>query len=413
MQLCWSDQPLQRPSLRQLRIMLLHLMSNKIDTNSAAFDRKWNQLLPRRPPQVTNVPGAMMRNTPPLTAMPPGGALAAKKTGFDSDFTRLDASLLTQIGSLKSDSETSLDDRTVSITSAVNELSLEAELSALAGNRSNDALQKTDNSLSLEQELAASSNNELSQGDKSSPSMPTNENVIAEVHMNSKAAGDMRKLNQDDTNSHSLALLDLSATHLPPNQALVTSTPKKNKDDSGDTYETVMQTDSTLYKTALTSQPNISQPDEWAQQEQKKFAAMLKTVTSFDGEDFDMSSLTESDSENSVLDHILEGEMTMTELGRDQAGTHPYIKTNMDGKDVLEGTGVPTTVNMTSSSEKTDTTTVTEETDTGNVTRSTDRTDDTDIVNKKPESVNGTNSLDVTDTADSAVTAVKTGTETE
>ena len=438
MQLCWCDQPQQRPSLRQLRIMLLHLMSNKINTNSAAFDRKWNQLLPRRPPQVTNVGGTVTRNTPPLTAVPPSGTAGTSKTGLDSEFTQLDASLLTQVGSLQSDSDISIDDRTVSIQSPVNELSLEAELSVLAGNRHNDSPRKTDNTLSLERELAASSNNEPSRGDEGSSSKPPRENAIAEVHKSNKAAGDTRKPRHDDSKSDSQASLDMSNTHPPLNHALTTSTPKKNMDDSGDTYETVMQTDSTLYRTALTSQRSISQSEEWEQQEQKKFAAMLKTVTSFDGDDFDLSSMTESDSENSVLDQVLDGEMTMTGQAR------PVT----EGADTSESTGVKTVMNMsgkpdaaTTDTNRTDmvmvtdvsdeTDTVTAESDrTAAVTDTSDRpdmtnvmdtldktdkekvmslkcsTDGTDVITEKREPANGTDSLDVTDTT------VKTHTET-
>lgn len=46
MELCWLD-PAQRPSLRELRIMLLHLQSSKDELDTHAFDQKWNQLLPR------------------------------------------------------------------------------------------------------------------------------------------------------------------------------------------------------------------------------------------------------------------------------------------------------------------------------------------------------------------------------
>jgi len=50
MSLCWLA-PAQRPSLRELRIMLLHLRSSRdeLDTSTLGdFDRKWNQLMPRQ-----------------------------------------------------------------------------------------------------------------------------------------------------------------------------------------------------------------------------------------------------------------------------------------------------------------------------------------------------------------------------
>ena len=46
MQMCWVE-PTQRPSLRELRIMLLHLRSSKDAVDTTAFDVKWNQLKPR------------------------------------------------------------------------------------------------------------------------------------------------------------------------------------------------------------------------------------------------------------------------------------------------------------------------------------------------------------------------------
>ena len=50
MQFCWGE-PSARPSLRELRIMLLHLLSRKTETDTSAFDQKWNQLLPKKTPQ--------------------------------------------------------------------------------------------------------------------------------------------------------------------------------------------------------------------------------------------------------------------------------------------------------------------------------------------------------------------------
>ena len=50
-QLCLSD-PEQRPSLRQVRILLLHLLASKGSSQSSLFDQKWNQLMPKKPAQV-------------------------------------------------------------------------------------------------------------------------------------------------------------------------------------------------------------------------------------------------------------------------------------------------------------------------------------------------------------------------
>lgn len=53
MELCWLS-PVQRPSLRELRIMLLHLQSTRDDLDTLAFDQKWNQLLPRHHAEMHN-----------------------------------------------------------------------------------------------------------------------------------------------------------------------------------------------------------------------------------------------------------------------------------------------------------------------------------------------------------------------
>lgn len=48
--MCWQDSPGNRASLRELRIMLLHLHSaSRGDPDTASFDQKWNQLMPRQP----------------------------------------------------------------------------------------------------------------------------------------------------------------------------------------------------------------------------------------------------------------------------------------------------------------------------------------------------------------------------
>jgi len=48
MQMCWQASPGNRASLRELRIMLLHLHSaSRGDPDTTSFDQKWNQLMPR------------------------------------------------------------------------------------------------------------------------------------------------------------------------------------------------------------------------------------------------------------------------------------------------------------------------------------------------------------------------------
>jgi len=47
--MCWQDSPGSRASLRELRIMLLHLHSaSRGDPDTTSFDQKWNQLMPRQ-----------------------------------------------------------------------------------------------------------------------------------------------------------------------------------------------------------------------------------------------------------------------------------------------------------------------------------------------------------------------------
>lgn len=65
--LCWQA-PAQRPSLRELRIMLLHLRSSRDDDSALGgddtdFDRKWNQLMPR---QMVSSGGAVPGHLSPI-----------------------------------------------------------------------------------------------------------------------------------------------------------------------------------------------------------------------------------------------------------------------------------------------------------------------------------------------------------
>lgn len=53
MEMCWMA-PAQRPSLRELRIMLLHLQSSKDELDALAFDQKWSQLMPRHSATMHN-----------------------------------------------------------------------------------------------------------------------------------------------------------------------------------------------------------------------------------------------------------------------------------------------------------------------------------------------------------------------
>jgi len=127
MSLCWLS-PAQRPSLRELRIMLLHLKSSRDDQETAEFDRRWNQLMPRSPAAVPTAltavigshdddeeaemnfslaPPVQPKPDIPTTIMPmvhglpsPGIHAHVRPGSFDSEFSsELNASLLAQAGS--------------------------------------------------------------------------------------------------------------------------------------------------------------------------------------------------------------------------------------------------------------------------------------------------------------------------
>lgn len=51
MEMCWRYEPSERPTVRELRIMLLHLVSSKHQGDLDFFEEKWNQLKPK---QVSN-----------------------------------------------------------------------------------------------------------------------------------------------------------------------------------------------------------------------------------------------------------------------------------------------------------------------------------------------------------------------
>ena len=160
MELCWLE-PSQRPSLRELRIMLLHLQSSKDELDGVSFDQKWNQLMPRHAPSLElqsdsvdydlaaqdktfNLYNQKSTNsTIPRIATRDFDDLRLSSDfyhrSFDSDFSELNASLLAQAGSLQpslmslSRLDSPLEDSVPehlrsSLAFPVNELSLETEL---------------------------------------------------------------------------------------------------------------------------------------------------------------------------------------------------------------------------------------------------------------------------------------------
>jgi len=149
MEMCWHAIPGQRASLRELRIMLLHLRSAARDNpeTSADFDQKWNQLMPRRAafnhaePRSTTVDIHTVSSNDLDVDL---GTLSGstRPVSFDSDFSEFNTSVSAQAGSLQPSiwsasvtpdsaglaSDVSYQRESLAVTSPINEMSLAAEL---------------------------------------------------------------------------------------------------------------------------------------------------------------------------------------------------------------------------------------------------------------------------------------------
>jgi len=126
MQMCWQASPGNRASLRELRIMLLHLHSaSRGDPDTTSFDQKWNQLMPRQVlPSAEDISGnspAHGQTVVDVVDIDLGtpGANSARPVVFESDFLEVNTSS-NHIRPLADDTK-----------SPVNEMSLAAELGAL------------------------------------------------------------------------------------------------------------------------------------------------------------------------------------------------------------------------------------------------------------------------------------------
>lgn len=154
--------PAQRPSLRELRIMLLHLQSSKDELDALAFDQKWSQLMPRHSATMHNSIATIESHD--ITVLPleedeefyyRGGMLGGSIMGefralhsrdafqplrMDSRFSELDPALLVHSGEFQSNLlpwatfESSPQDLTLHREELrqipIRELSLEAEFRA-------------------------------------------------------------------------------------------------------------------------------------------------------------------------------------------------------------------------------------------------------------------------------------------
>lgn len=130
--MCWQASPGNRASLRELRIMLLHLHSaSRGDPDTASFDQKWNQLMPRQMLPSADGPSASNDNSSArpqtidvvdidlATVSASSAAPAAFKSAFGESNT---SSLHVQPLALSASDEGN---------HAANEMSLETEFGAL------------------------------------------------------------------------------------------------------------------------------------------------------------------------------------------------------------------------------------------------------------------------------------------
>lgn len=153
MQRCWLE-PTQRPSVRELLIMLLHLQTQTDQSDMSEFDQKWNQLMPRQnldnfhtfvnagtaATADQNYAQSISNGTITTIAYSDGSDISGipevviRPTSFGSEFSELNVSLLAEAGSLQASLRSAsgtpdsppaamLDPR-----SPINEMSLAAEL---------------------------------------------------------------------------------------------------------------------------------------------------------------------------------------------------------------------------------------------------------------------------------------------
>ena len=296
MQLCWAE-PRLRPSLRELRIMLLHLLSTKGNSDSSAFEQKWNQLMPRRPPVVQRAPEG-----------------SANGKGFESDFMQLDASRLADSsakGNNANNASVSLHDElsqamtygtnipspTKELASPANELSLEAELSLAMGSPPGGA---SDDVVVLERGSPEGGR----QSDEEEDAKRENQN----------AAGIEVKVQEASPSKQPIP--DIVATSTVQSNGrpdFITSTPKPTQNGrqhslggdgpEEDLLSTTIDSNSSYEFNPKHRRTSSGHTEEVSLFGQRQFAAILQTVAapSFDGEqdEFDnMSSASDSHSKS-------------------------------------------------------------------------------------------------------------------
>lgn len=86
MELCWPIIGTHRPSIRELRIMILHLKSSKNQLDNHAFEQKWNQLLPRENKENINFESMPSTDYSPTASLVPfAGSIQASNSTRRSD----------------------------------------------------------------------------------------------------------------------------------------------------------------------------------------------------------------------------------------------------------------------------------------------------------------------------------------
>ncbi len=297
--------------------MLLHLLAQKDNTDSSGFDQKWNQLMPRRPPVIakagdggatpypatdgvsakTNGVIQTIAEVAPTLTVPqdlplrPPSSVDSRSTGTEPDLTELNASKLALAGSFqaevpsqdaKSKPENSAQ-KEEKVTSPVNELSLEAELSAL--NATTTTSEDSDNDGSLvdgeqeykkleEDETERSKVMEISENgnEEESAAEPENQNVMnedvvspsqVEPTTTATTTTSIEDKLSSDLEFPSSNMPDIVATSTPTTAAphnadtpdFMTSTPKKADCSEDDTFHTAA---GSAQNSAMVTTPEVS-----------------------------------------------------------------------------------------------------------------------------------------------------------
>ena len=336
---------------------MLHLMSNKLTTDTTAFDQKWNQLMPRRPQVAKVAPQPQQQQQPVQTIdsqLDPLKLTEAKRpAGFNQGFAELNPSLLGNAGSLESELEPDLApihrNNGPGPTSPLNNMSLDAEFSV-----ANARMKEAGDGLSLSDELGKAVENkeavagsevvpgnelslaaELSQVNQGSSDESGEEDVI-EIHTeeeekieveeeggknnagfeedevlspvrgsdnNVKIVVDSPELEGQKQNNEVVTTPKSEPTSSAA-AGFTTSTPIKAEVSVSSSTKSGLTTESTSFYQSALSQQNSTE-DEPSILGQRKFAACLQTVvTSFDGDELDPMSFKSFSSNSSVEEEV-------------------------------------------------------------------------------------------------------------